>query len=185
MRLEKGNGAAIASTVDTLYAPCGCSPLGKVSQVSNPYGPGESLAYTYYNYDARGRSSSINLPGGSYAFWIYQGNWYGTSDPAKSFGTDAFGNTFIVAEPDPAGSNNSYYTTYAYNAMSQLTQVTMARPVGATTVTQYRTFTWDDSDLITSADPETGTTTYTYSGSHLVTKRTDEKNQVTKYDYDP
>jgi len=32
------------SEVDTLYAPCACSPTGKATQVSQPYSPGATLA---------------------------------------------------------------------------------------------------------------------------------------------
>jgi hypothetical protein len=41
-RVESGNGAvtnAAVSQVDTQYAPCGCSPLGKMWRVSLPYRP--------------------------------------------------------------------------------------------------------------------------------------------------
>jgi hypothetical protein len=37
-RVQTGNGGTIVSTVDTQYAPCACSPLGKMSAVSQPYG---------------------------------------------------------------------------------------------------------------------------------------------------
>ena len=42
------------STVDTQYAPCGCSPLGKLSQQSQPYGPSGTDAWgdRLYHYDA-------------------------------------------------------------------------------------------------------------------------------------
>jgi YD repeat-containing protein len=68
--------------------------------------------------------------------------------------------------------------------MSQLQQVSMARPVGTGTVTQTRTFAWADTDLTSATDPETGQTTYAYGGSHLLSQRTDAKGQVTRYGYD-
>jgi len=40
------------STVQTQYAPCACSPLGKVWRVSEPYAPGATPVWTTYTYDA-------------------------------------------------------------------------------------------------------------------------------------
>jgi len=55
-RVQTGHGSTIVSTVDTVYAPCACSPLGKMSQQSQPHGPGDAEVYTSYSYDALGRS---------------------------------------------------------------------------------------------------------------------------------
>ena len=58
MRVESGNGAATnvaVSQVDTEYAPCGCSALGKVSRVSMPHAGGTTgSAWTVYGYDGSG-----------------------------------------------------------------------------------------------------------------------------------
>jgi len=41
IRVERGTDAShIQSIVDTVYAPCACSPLGKIQKVSQPYAPG-------------------------------------------------------------------------------------------------------------------------------------------------
>jgi len=43
IRVERGTDANnIQSIVDTVYAPCACSPLGKIQKVSQPYAPGTS-----------------------------------------------------------------------------------------------------------------------------------------------
>ena len=43
IRVERGTDAGhIQSIVDTVYAPCACSPLGKIQKVSQPYAPGTS-----------------------------------------------------------------------------------------------------------------------------------------------
>ena len=44
----QGHDSTPFSEVDTKYAPCGCSPLGKVSQVSEPYTPGGTVYWTTY-----------------------------------------------------------------------------------------------------------------------------------------
>jgi hypothetical protein len=42
IQVQKGNGSTVVSTVQTQYAPCACSPLGKMSAVSQPYAPNGS-----------------------------------------------------------------------------------------------------------------------------------------------
>ena len=100
-----GNGTTTVSTVDTYYAPCGCSPLGKLSQQSQPYAVGGTVFSTVYHYDASGRTTSVVLPDTlSTTTYLYQGNDVYTYDPAgnwKVFAMDAFGNLVIVGEPDP------------------------------------------------------------------------------------
>ena len=80
IRVETGTGSAPSgdiSIVDTQYAPCACSPLGKVSAVSQPYAPGATPILTYYylrrlraddrrcgtGEPHRGRLDHIRLPG--------------------------------------------------------------------------------------------------------------------------
>ncbi len=46
IQVQKGNGTTVVSTVQTQYAPCACSPLGKVSAVSQPYAPGATPVWT-------------------------------------------------------------------------------------------------------------------------------------------
>jgi hypothetical protein len=48
--------------VDTKYTPCGCSPLGKMSQQSQPYAYSPDVTgsvWTVYSYDASGRTLSV------------------------------------------------------------------------------------------------------------------------------
>ncbi len=54
--VQTGANGTASSEVDTLYAPCACSPLGKMYQKSQPYGPGDTEVYTTYTYDALGRT---------------------------------------------------------------------------------------------------------------------------------
>jgi hypothetical protein len=60
---DNGTGTTL-STVDTQYAPCACSPLGKMSQVSIPYKLGEAVVWTKYQYDASGRTTRVTAPDG-------------------------------------------------------------------------------------------------------------------------
>jgi len=67
------------------YAPCGCSPLGKLSQQSQPYAPVGSDAWTVYHYDASGRTTSVVLPDNSTTTYQYQGNVATVTDPASKY----------------------------------------------------------------------------------------------------
>ncbi len=181
-----GNGSTTVSTVDVQYAPCGCSPLGKLSRQSAPYAPGGSDAWTTYNYDASGRTLSVVLPDTSFTTYYYEGNWVGVTDPAgntKSFDMDAFGNLLAVAETDP--TLGLVWTYYTYDVLNHLTNVSMTR--GSTT--QTRTFNYTTSNvvgafLLSATNPENGTVTYTYNSSSLLATKTDAKNQQLTYQYD-
>ena len=57
------------------------------------------------------------------------------TDPAgkwKEFTTDAMGNLKQVTEPDP-GRRSNLVTTYTYDAVNHLTQVSMPRSTGTQT----------------------------------------------------
>jgi len=173
----------IVNYVDTQYASCACSPLGKMYRVSQPYAPGATPVWTTYTYDGSGRTlTSTAADGASVTQTSYQGNQTTVTDPAgkwKTSVTDAMGNLTSVIEPNPAGGAN-LVTTYAYNGANQLLTVTMPRSTG----TQVRSFTWSGTDMTSATNPENGTTTYTYDNAHHVLTRTDAKGQQTRYAYD-
>jgi hypothetical protein len=50
-RVETGHDSTTVSIVDTQYGPCGCTPIGKMTAVSQPYAPGGSPVWTSYTYD--------------------------------------------------------------------------------------------------------------------------------------
>jgi YD repeat-containing protein len=85
-----GYGASpgtLVSTVYTTYAPCGCSPLGKVSAVSQPWVSG-TVYSTTYTYDAMGRPTAIGAPDSttnpSTTKYAYKGNQVTVTDPANN-----------------------------------------------------------------------------------------------------
>jgi hypothetical protein len=59
--VQAGYGSTTVSLMDTEYAPCACSPLGKMSRQSQPYAPGDTKVYTTYTYDALGRTITPEL----------------------------------------------------------------------------------------------------------------------------
>ena len=171
--------------MDTQYAACACSPLGKLKQTSLPYAPGGTPVWTVYTYDASGRTlTAIKPDGASTTTYTYQGNNTTVTDPAgrwKTFTSDAAGNLITVTEPNPASNcSGNCVTNYTYNGIGQLLQVFMPRSSG----TQTRSFTWYGSHLASSTNPENGTVSYTYDASGHVTQRIDAKNQETAYTYD-
>ena len=194
------------SQVDTVYAPCACSPAGKMVKTSQPYAPGASEYWTVYSYDGLGRTLSVTLPdGASTTKYLYQGNWTTVVDPAgnwKQYQTDISGNTIYVVEPDPSvnpsppttpsiNAASTLVTTYTYDVVNHLTGVSMPRTVNGATVTQTRSFVYNASMQLTStSNPETGpasvngTTSYTYNADGTVATRTDPKGQITGYTSD-
>jgi hypothetical protein len=62
IKVETGDATSTKSIVETVYGPCACSPVGKVLQVSQPYGPGGTPVWTTYTYDGRGRTLTIRKP---------------------------------------------------------------------------------------------------------------------------
>ena len=180
-----GHDSTTMNEVDTQYAACACSPLGKMSAVSLPYAPGGTPLWTTYTYDASGRTLTVTRPdGASKTTYTYSGNVTTITDPAgkwKSNTSDAFGNLVTVTEPDPNNQpSGTLVTSYSYDSVNRLIQVTMPRSNG----TQIRTFAWNGTDLISATNPENGTVSYQYDGAHHVTLRTDAKGQQTQYTYD-
>jgi RHS repeat-associated protein len=182
--ITAGDATGAKSQAESIYGPCGCSPMGKLIQQAMPHAPGASPIYTTtYTYDGIGRTLTVLLPDGvSKTTYLYQGNTVKVTDPAgswKTFTMDVNGNLTQVAEPNPSGGQ--YVTTYVYNLMNSLVTVTMVRPTG----TQTRSFTYNHTPYVYSAtNPENGTVSYTYNQYNKVATKTDAKGQQVVYTYD-
>jgi len=176
------------SIVQTFYDPCGCSPLGKMSQVSQPFAPNGTVYWTKYTYDASGRTTKIALPDSSATTYAYQGNTVTVTDPAhnaKTFTMDAFGNLTKVVETDPTLGQVS--TNYTYDMLNHL--ITVSMPRGSNT--QTRTFNYIPSGtttvgayLLSATNPENGAVSYAYNSNGTLASKTDAKGQVFTYSYD-
>ena len=180
----KSSNGVIVSKAETVYAPCACSPLGKVSKVAQPHDPNVDPVYTVYTYDASGRTLTVTAPDlVSITTYQYQGNTTTVTDPLrkwKKYTADAMGNLVKVEEPNPAGGAN-LTTSYTYDAMNHLTQVSMPR--GSTT--QTRSWSYDGNQRLSSAtSPESGTVNYVYNPDGTLQYKTDAKGQKTQYTYD-
>ena len=107
VKTETGDASGTKSVVDTVYSPCGCTPLGKMTQLSQPHAPGATQYWTTYVYDATGRTKTVTAPDGSVTKYDYSGNTVTVTDAAnnwKRFTMDAFGNLITVVEPDPTSA---------------------------------------------------------------------------------
>ena len=173
----------IVSQVDSVYAPCGCSPLGKLAQVSRPHAPGAAVYWTIYTYDGIGRTKSVQAPdGASTSGYVYSGATVKTTDPAgkwKLFTSDAAGNLIQVNEPNPAGGAD-YVTTYTYDMVNRLRTVAMPRPTG----TQSRSFTYTGALLTSATNPENGTVYNYYNPDNTLNYKIDAKGQKIAFGYD-
>jgi len=87
---------------------------------------------------------------------------------------DALGRLVEVVE-DPGSLN--YSTTYSYNTLDNLTDVTQG--------SQLRTFHYSSLGLLKDAtNPESGLISYVYYDSGELKQRTDARGVVTDFDYD-
>ncbi len=196
--VQTGYGSATVSIVDTQYAPCACSPLGKLWRVSQPYPQGGTPIWTTYAYDGSGRTLSVTAPDGSVTSYAYAGNQTTVTDPAgkwKTFTTDAFGNLTLVTEPNPGGGTVA--TNYAYDVLNHLTFVSMpggaqtraflwcnATPGPSQTTCQQATGLSTGANMVRATNPENGTVTYYYNWDRTLSARQDAKGQWTSYGYD-
>jgi len=184
VKVETGDSSGTKSQTDTVYDSCGCSPTGKMIKQSMPHAPNATPVWTTYTYDGIGRTLlSLAPDGASVTTYTYYGGVVTVFDPTgkwKSYSMDAFGNLVYVTEPDPANSSLHYGTTYTYDLLNNLTQVSMPRPSG----TQTRTFVFSGKFLVSATNPENGTVNYTYNSYLKMAQKTDAKGQAIVYTYD-
>jgi RHS repeat-associated protein len=153
--------------------------MGLANKSSNPFRPwmGESAVWTTIGFDALGRVLTVTTPDNAVVTTSYSGNTATVTDQAgkarKSI-IDALGRLTEVYE-DPAGLN--YQTSYAYDALDNLTAVTQ----GA----QTRTFVYDSLKRLRSlTNPESGTVSYNYDNNSNLTQKTDARGVVSTYAWD-
>jgi RHS repeat-associated protein len=195
---------------ETQYDACSCNPMGRAVKQSRPYrgdgsgNPSETVYWIETAFDALGRTVSISNPyasgqtpttNTSYAYSIVNdANWKGTlttiTDPLgkqKRYLYDAFGRLLRVDEQN-AGGTLVETARYTYDTMGRLLTVRMGK-INETTFKQTRTFVYNTKgQLVSAANPENGTVTYTYASDGLLETKTDAKlavaNQKLWYVYD-
>jgi RHS repeat-associated protein len=206
-------GSSNFDSVETDY-----DSLGRVSRTTLPYvstagqtsGTAPALTTTY---DALSRALSTSDAGGGSTSYTYpQNDMLSVTAPAptgentkrRQLEYDSLGRLTSVCEitttlsgNGPCAQSNAqtgYWTKYAYDALGDLLTVTQNAQAAAATQ-QTRTYTYDAMSRLTSeANPESGTTSYTYdtlaSGTCAGTyrrdliKRVDAIGNITCYSYD-
>ena len=175
--------SSVVSQVDSVYAPCGCSPMGKLTQTSRPHVPGATVYWTTNTYDGIGRTKSVQAPDSSTSTYLYSGATVTTTDPAgkwKKFLTDAAGNLTQVNEPNPAGGAD-FLTNYVYDVLDRLGTVSMPRSNG----TQTRKFNYTGALMTSTTNPENGTVFNYYNPTdQTLSYKIDAKGQMIAYAYD-
>ncbi|HKW75275.1 MAG TPA: hypothetical protein VJN64_07095, partial [Terriglobales bacterium] len=94
------NGTALVSTVSSTH-----DVLGRLLQISNPYGPSDAASYTTYSYDPLGREVQATAPA------LVNGTAQASSQTTYT--------GHITLHTDPAGRQRREYR----NALGQITQV--------------------------------------------------------------
>jgi RHS repeat-associated protein len=178
------------------------SSLGRFQLASNPhkfssYTTDPDMGWTLTAVDNVGRPSKVShyagpnapvwndsSPTSGYTALTYNGTATGSNHIVTAVSdqrtlkwtfTDGLGRLSAVRE-DPFSSNLT--TTYAYDALDNLTNVTQS---GA----QPRTFGYDTLGRLTAAtNPESGGTSYTYDNNGNLTRRIAAGGVTTNYAYD-
>ena len=137
------------------YNPTRCSP-----PTTNC---GEATwGYTTTRYDALNRVTQVTLQDGSVATASYTNNTVTATDPAgktRQSTLDALGRVTQVVEDPGTSPHLNYVTSYTFDALSNLTNVTQN---GGRT----RNYIFDAMSRLTSeTNPESGTVTYGYDAN--------------------
>jgi RHS repeat-associated protein len=177
----------------TIYKDMAYDALGRVASVSNPYRLGTdittSTGTTTYGYDALNRNTSETYADGSVLTTAYCGPSTLVTDPVGKWRRsliDGLNRLIEVDEPNATGASVAstgcrgtgepiWVTSYSFDNLENMTKIIQNG-------THQRTFTYDSlSRLITSANPEVGTITYSYNNDSVLVSKTDARGITANY----
>ena len=179
---------------------------GNVYTKTNPFrgsSPPANTTTTFY-YDALRRPIKTQEQDGSLLQWCYDGvpsvpsvycnsthlgsaigTWVDSTDENGNHWqrtSDSFGRLLDVLEPNGASQSPTMETDYAYDVLNNLKSVTQ---LGTGSGSVNRSFSYDSlSRLLSAANPETGTVSYTYDLNSNVATKTDARGVTVNYAYD-
>ncbi len=177
----------------TTYTETIYDALGRKSQVYNPTRCSSITAncasettwgYTSTNYDALSRATSVIEQDGSTVGTNYSAFPCTTvtdeAGKSRQSCVDGLGRmTSVVEDPGSSGHLN-YLTTYAYDALGDLTVVTQNGSPSPSGNARVRTFQYNSlSQITTATNPESGTISYGYDADgDVITKTAPLPNQT-------
>ncbi|NDQ55762.1 MAG: RHS repeat-associated core domain-containing protein [Acidipila sp.] len=178
----------------TVYTDFTYDEFSHLKTASNPYRSTSDPTYgmTTYHYDLLDRGTSVNEQDGSVVRTAYCANTTLVTDEAGKWRrstSDGAGRLVEVDEPNsltasvssngcPGTGEPIWVTSYAYDALSNLTGVTQSS-------SRPRSFTYDSLSRLTVAiNPESGTINYTYDNDGNVQTKKDARNITITYGYD-
>ena len=186
-------GAGTVGSYGHIATTTSYDAAGRVYQVTNPSRPGDNLSFpTTYAYDTVGRLSGVMTPDGANVATHYSGNQMQVTDQVGNkrwMSKDGLGRLSQVIE-DPGTKN--YVTNYGYDSLGNLVLVSQGQTCPGTPPTGgqkpaagCRYFGFDSLSRLTStAQAESGTTSYVYDSAGNVVGRQDNAGQQTCYSYD-
>jgi YD repeat-containing protein len=166
--------------------------MGRQQSVTNPFAPnGAPGPATTYQYDVLGRITKVTSPDGNSTQWAYSGNTTTVTDQVGrkiQRQADALGRLATVTEQDPATGALSVVTSYSYDYLDNLIQISQGG--------QTRNWKHDAIGRMLyeripeqSAAINDGTGTmwsckYTYTNFGAIATKTDARAVVVTYGYD-
>jgi RHS repeat-associated protein len=154
--------------------------LGRVSRVSRPALPGETIQYSTYTYDGRARIKTETAPDGAATRYDYIGL---ESHVRDAKGTESYtvrsvdGDVVSSFEDDP-NATAWLVTTIAYDGFGQPTRI--SAPDDTVQTMHYDTLGRRDQLV----DPSSGTTDTGYNAFGEITSHTDGARRTTTTTYD-
>jgi RHS repeat-associated protein len=193
--IESRQYETVASYITTKRSYDG---MGRSNSVSNPY-RSETAVFTTTQYDGLSRVAKVTTPDNAIVQTDYYGSQVLVTDQAgkqrisKSDGLGRLTDVWEVTAADSAtesvtfsghsGITAGYRTTYAYDGLDDLTQVTQR--IGTTGTLQTRTFLYDSLKELTDAtNPESRHVHYTYDNNGNLQTKLDARSIKTQYAYD-